>query len=147
MGASIKNVIAIACGICDGLGLGTNAKAAIVTRGLVEMTRLGMALGARQETFYGLTGLGDLITTCFSPTSRNRTVGEALGKGKSISVILKNMDAVAEGVVTARAVYGLSRKRHIHMPIIEQVYRIIFNRKDPKRAMKDLMHRSLKAEQ
>jgi glycerol-3-phosphate dehydrogenase (NAD(P)+) len=145
-GGSVKNVIALACGICDGLKLGTNAKAAVLTRGLVEITRLGMALGARQETFYGLTGLGDLVTTCFSPNSRNRSVGEALGQGKKIKDVLGGMNAVAEGVVTARAVYRLARKKKIAMPIVTEVYRILFEDKPARRAMKDLMGRSLKSE-
>jgi glycerol-3-phosphate dehydrogenase (NAD(P)+) len=145
-GGSAKNVIALACGICDGLKLGTNAKAAVLTRGLVEITRLGMALGARQETFYGLTGLGDLVTTCFSPNSRNRTVGEALGRGEKIKDVLGGMNAVAEGVVTARAVYRLAQKKRIAMPIVTEVYKIIFENKSAKRAMKDLMGRSLKSE-
>jgi len=145
-GGSVKNVIALACGICDGLKLGTNAKAAVMTRGLSEITRLGMSLGAKRETFYGLTGLGDLVTTCFSPSSRNRTVGEALGSGQKLKDILSNMSAVAEGVVTARAVYHLSQKKKIAMPIVTEVYKILFENKAPKRAMKDLMGRSLKSE-
>jgi glycerol-3-phosphate dehydrogenase (NAD(P)+) len=145
-GGSVKNVIALACGICDGLKLGTNAKAAVLTRGLGEITRLGMALGARRETFYGLTGLGDLVTTCFSPSSRNRTVGEALGRGEKIKDVLGGMNAVAEGVVTARAAYHLAQKMKIDMPIVTEVYRIIFENKPAPRAMKDLMGRSLKSE-
>jgi len=145
-GGSVKNVIALACGICDGLKLGTNAKAAVLTRGLGEITRLGMALGARRETFYGLTGLGDLVTTCFSPSSRNRTVGEALGRGGNIKDILGGMNAVAEGVVTAKAVYLLAKKMKIPMPIVTEVYKIIFEGKSASRAMKDLMGRSLKSE-
>ena len=146
IGGSVKNVIALACGICDGLKLGTNTKAAILTRGLAEMTRLGMVLGGRRETFYGLAGLGDLATTCFSPNSRNRTVGEALGQGKKIKAILGNMNAVAEGVVTARAVYHLAKSRKIPMPIVNEVYKIIYENKPASRAMKDLMGRSLKSE-
>lgn len=146
IGGSIKNVIAIACGVCDGLGLGTNAKSAILTRGLAEIARLGVALGGKRETFYGLTGLGDLATTCFSPKSRNRTVGEALGRGKSIKTVLGKMHMVAEGVVTAKAVYRISRKRRIAMPIVEQVYKIIFASKNPKKALADLMGRQLKSE-
>jgi len=145
-GGSVKNVIALACGICDGLNLGTNAKAAVLTRGLGELTRLGMALGARRETFYGLTGLGDLVTTCFSPSSRNRTVGEALGRGRRIKDVLGGMNAVAEGVVTAKAVYHLSRRNKIDMPIVTEVYKIIFENKPARDAMKDLMGRSLKSE-
>ena len=146
IGGSVKNVIALACGICDGLKLGTNTKAAILTRGLAEITRLGMVLGGRRETFYGLAGLGDLATTCFSPNSRNRTVGEALGKGKKIKAILGGMSAVAEGVVTARAVYHLALEKKIAMPIVTEVYRIIFENKSAPRAMRDLMGRSLKSE-
>jgi len=145
-GGSVKNVIALACGICDGLKLGTNAKAAVLTRGLGEITRLGMALGARRETFYGLTGLGDLVTTCFSPGSRNRRVGEALGRGEKIKDVLGGMHAVAEGVVTARAVYHLAQKKKMDMPVVTEVYKIIFENKSAKRAMKDLMGRSLKSE-
>ncbi len=146
VGASIKNVIAIACGICDGLKLGTNAKAALLTRGLVEVTRLGVALGGKKETFYGLTCLGDLVTTCMSAQSRNRTVGEALGKGQDIKKILGSMSMVAEGVITSKAVYFLSRKKKIPMPITEQVYKIIFQRKNASKAMQELMTRQLKSE-
>ena len=143
---SIKNVIAIGCGVCDGLGLGTNAKAALLTRGLAEITRLGIAMGAKKETFYGLTGLGDLVTTCVSPQSRNRSVGEALGKGKKIDKILGDMSMVAEGVVTSKAVYNLSRKLKISMPITEQVYKIIFKGKNVSKAMQELMTRQPKSE-
>ncbi|MBF0387288.1 MAG: NAD(P)-dependent glycerol-3-phosphate dehydrogenase [Candidatus Omnitrophica bacterium] len=143
---SVKNVIALACGICDGLGFGTNTKAAILTRGLVEMTRLGKVLRARPETFVGLTGLGDLATTCFSPSSRNRTVGYELGKGRSIKDILASMDSVAEGVHTARAVHNLARKLAIDMPITEGVYKIIFKGKSARKVVSDLMGRTLKKE-
>lgn len=146
IGGSVKNVIAMACGICDGFGLGTNAKAALLTRGLTEITRLGVALGGKKETFYGLTGLGDLVTTCVSPKSRNRIVGEALGKGKKIKDILGPMAMVAEGVITSKAVYRLSRKLRISMPIVEQVYKIIYEGKDPHKTMSDLMTRQPKAE-
>ncbi len=146
IGGSVKNVIALACGLCDGLKLGTNAKAAILTRGLAEIARLGVAMGGRRETFYGLSGLGDLVTTCFSPSSRNRTVGEQLGKGKSIKSILKGMHAVAEGVVTAKAVYHLSKAKRIPMPIVTEVYHIITAGKNPRKAMADLMGRGVKAE-
>ncbi len=146
IGGSVKNVIALACGVCDGLGLGTNAKAALLTRGLAEITRLGVALGGRKETFYGLTGLGDLATTCFSPNSRNRMVGQRLGEGKSIQSILKNMHAVAEGIVTAKAVYKLSKARNIPMPIVSEVYKIIAMGKNPRKAMADLMGRDIRSE-
>ncbi len=146
IGGSVKNVIALACGVCDGLGLGTNAKAAILTRGLAEITRLGTAMGGRIETFYGLSGLGDLTTTCFSPNSRNRMVGQKLGEGKSIRAVLKGMNAVAEGIVTAKAVYRLSKARNIPMPIVTEVYKIIVLNKNPRKAMADLMGRSPKPE-
>jgi len=145
-GGSVKNIIALACGICDGLKLGTNAKAAVLTRGLVEITRLGTAMGGRRETFYGLSGLGDLVTTCFSPKSRNRTVGEALGRGSKIKDVLGKMQMVAEGVVTARAVYHLAKRKKITMPIVTEVYKILFENKPAASAMKDLMRRSLKPE-
>lgn len=146
IGGSIKNIIALACGVCDGLQLGTNAKAAIVTRGLSEMARLGKAMGAKQVTFSGLSGLGDLITTCFSPRSRNRTVGEKLGNGKSLKQILASMEMVAEGVDTSKAVYKLSKKLKIDMPISTEVYKILFANKKPAKALADLMNRKTKAE-
>jgi glycerol-3-phosphate dehydrogenase (NAD(P)+) len=143
---SVKNVIALACGICDGLGFGTNTKAALLTRGLVEMSRLGKALGANPKTFTGLTGLGDLATTCFSPNSRNRFVGSELGKGKDIKEILGAMDSVAEGVVTAKAVFNLAKKLKIEMPITSAVYQVIYGHKDPRKAVSGLMSRTLKSE-
>ena len=146
LGGSVKNVIALACGVCDGLGYGTNTKSAIVTRGLVEMSRLGMSLGAQQNTFSGLTGLGDLVTTCFSPKSRNRSVGELLGNGSKIDDILSKMDMVAEGVETAKAIYDLSKKRNISMPITKEVYEIIYQQKSPIEAVNDLMNRDSKSE-
>lgn len=146
LGGSVKNVIALACGICDGLGLGTNAKAAVLSRGLTEMARLGEALGAKKETFYGLAGLGDLVTTCVNANSRNRTVGEAIGQGKNISQILKSMAMVAEGVATAKAVYRLSKKLKIKMPITEEVYNIIYKGKKVKAALNSLTARGFKPE-
>ncbi|MBF0593362.1 MAG: NAD(P)-dependent glycerol-3-phosphate dehydrogenase [Candidatus Omnitrophica bacterium] len=143
---SVKNVIALACGICDGLGFGTNTKAALLTRGLVEMTRLGRKLHAKSETFVGLTGLGDLATTCFSPNSRNRSVGYELGKGRSIKDILSSMDSVAEGVHTAKAVHGLAKKLGIDMPITEAVYKVVYKGKSASTAVRDLMTRTLKKE-
>lgn len=142
----VKNIIALSCGICDGLGLGTNTKAAILTRGLVEMKRLGKALKAKPDTFSGLAGLGDLATTCFSPNSRNRSVGEALGKGKSLKAILEGMNAVAEGVPATKAVYKLALKKKIEMPITKAVFQILYKKKSPKKAVSDLMSRSLKKE-
>ncbi len=146
LGGSVKNVIALACGICDGLKFGTNTKAAILTRGLAEMARLGKALGAQEKTFSGLTGLGDLATTCFSPQSRNRSVGELLGQGKSIKQILSAMDMVAEGVETVKGTYHLSRKLKIPMPITEAVYNIIYKNKKPTQIVTNLMRRKTKAE-
>ena len=146
LGGSLKNVIAIACGVCDGLGFGTNAKSAILSRGLAEMARLGKALGAKNETFYGLTGLGDLVTTCVNAQSRNRSVGEALGRGKSIEEITASMSMVAEGVETVKAAHKLSRKFKIPMPITEEVYNIICRNKKPQQAVSDLMKRATKAE-
>ena len=146
LGGSLKNVIAIACGVCDGLGFGTNAKAAILSRGLAEMARLGKAMGAKAQTFYGLTGLGDLVTTCVNAQSRNRSVGEALGQGKSIDAILSSMSMVAEGVETVKAAYKLSKKFKIPMPITEEVYNIICRNKSPRQAVTDLMQREMKAE-
>ena len=146
IGGSLKNVIAIACGVCDGLGFGTNAKAAILTRGLNEMAQLGKALGAKSSTFYGLTGLGDLVTTCVNAKSRNRSVGEALGQGKSIDEILSSMSMVAEGVETVKAAYKLGKKFKVPMPITNEVYNIIYKNKKPRQAVSDLMQREMKAE-
>jgi glycerol-3-phosphate dehydrogenase (NAD(P)+) len=146
LGGSIKNIIALACGVCDGLGFGSNTKAAVLTRGLAEMARLGQALGARQKTFSGLTGLGDLVTTCVSPQSRNRSVGEQLGRGQSIEAVVSHMDMVAEGVETVKAVYKLSRKYNISMPITTEVYNIIYKKKKPSQAVSDLMTRAMKPE-
>ena len=146
LGGSIKNIIAIACGVCDGLGFGSNTKAAILTRGLAEMARLGKALGAKQRTFSGLTGLGDLVTTCVSPQSRNRSVGEKLGQGKSIKTIMSKMEMVAEGVETVKAAYQLSQKHKVSMPITTEVYNIIYKRKKPSQAVSDLMNRKTKSE-
>lgn len=146
LGGALKNVIAIAAGICDGLEFGDNAKSALVTRGLVEMVRLGRFLGAEVETFYGLAGLGDLITTCMSRHSRNRRVGEQLGRGMTLDQILASTPQVAEGVWTARSVHDLSTKHRIEMPVSEEVYQILFEKKDPLRAVADLMTRELKPE-
>ncbi|MDP3143262.1 MAG: NAD(P)H-dependent glycerol-3-phosphate dehydrogenase, partial [Candidatus Omnitrophota bacterium] len=146
LGGSLKNVIAIACGVSDGLGFGTNTKAAILSRGLTEMSRLGKVLGAKGNTFSGISGLGDLVTTCISPFSRNRFVGEQLGKGKSLKEILKKMQMIAEGVETAKSVYKLSNKYKVSMPITLEVYNILYRNKNPKIAVQDLMRRKLKAE-
>jgi glycerol-3-phosphate dehydrogenase (NAD(P)+) len=143
---ALKNVIAIAAGICDGLGFGDNAKSALMTRGLVEMVRFGVAQGAETETFYGLAGLGDLVTTCVSPHGRNRRVGEALGKGKTLQDILDGAQQIAEGIWTCRSVYELAGKRGIEMPVTEEVYRILFEDKSPMQAVDDLMARDPKPE-
>lgn len=146
LGGSLKNIIAIGCGICDGLGFGANTKAALLTRGLVEISRLGLAMGAQKETFSGLAGLGDLVTTCISPYSRNRYVGEQIGKGKRLKKILSEMEMVAEGITTAKSAYQLSKKYKISMPITEQVYLVLYKNKSPLKAVNDLMTRQHKEE-
>ena len=146
LGGSLKNVIAIASGICDGLGLGDNTKGGLLTRGLAEMIRLGQRMGAKAQTFAGLSGMGDLITTCMSLFSRNRWVGEQLGKGKNLKQILKQMVMVAEGVKTTRSAYLLAQKYRVEMPITEQVFKILFEDKNPKQALLDLMSRNPKSE-
>jgi glycerol-3-phosphate dehydrogenase (NAD(P)+) len=146
LGGSLKNIIAIAAGACDALGFGTNAKSAVLTRGLVEIVRLGAAMGARRETFYGLSGLGDLTTTCISQYSRNRWLGEEVGKGKKLTDVLKETDMVIEGVATARSAYDLSKKYKVEMPIISEIYKVLYENKDPKRAVHDLMTRAPKDE-
>jgi len=146
IGGALKNVMAIASGISDSLGLGNNARASLITRGLVEMTRLGVAMGARERTFSGLSGIGDLVLTCTSPLSRNYTVGIKLGQGIKLKDILDQTRSVAEGVATAESAFDLSRKYDIEMPIVEQVYRVLHEGKDPSQAVKDLMERSLKSE-
>lgn len=146
-GAALKNVIAIAAGICDGLGYGDNTKGALLTRGLAEITRLGVALGGSRETFYGLTGMGDLITTAISRHSRNRMVGERLGRGETVGQVLGDMVMVAEGVNTAKAALELGRARGVETPIIEQVSAILLERKDPRAALESLMGRELKSEE
>jgi glycerol-3-phosphate dehydrogenase (NAD(P)+) len=147
LAGATKNVIAIAAGILDGLGAGNNAKAALVTRGLVEITRLGVTMGAKAETFAGLAGLGDLITTCVSPEGRNRSVGEQVGKGRSLDDILSGMDSVAEGVPTTRSVMQLARNYRVEMPITEAVHAVLFEGKDAIVALTDLMTRGSKPEQ
>ena len=146
IGGALKNVMAIASGISDSLGLGNNARASLITRGLVEMTRLGVAMGAKEKTFSGLSGIGDLVLTCTSPLSRNYTVGIKLGQGMKLKEILDQTRSVAEGVATAESAFELSNKYNIEMPIIEQVYRVLYKDKDPVLAVKDLLERSLKTE-
>ena len=146
LGGALKNVIAIACGISDGLGFGTNTKAAILTRGLVEIGRLGQAQGAKAETFSGLSGLGDLVTTCISTHGRNRWVGEQIGKGKKLKDILAKMEMVAEGVKTTKSAFMLAKKYNVEMPITAQVHAVLYEDKDPKAAVSELMLREKKAE-
>jgi glycerol-3-phosphate dehydrogenase (NAD(P)+) len=146
LAGATKNVIAIAAGILDGLAAGNNAKAALVTRGLVEITRLGVAMGAKPETFAGLAGLGDLITTCVSPEGRNRSVGERIGKGQKLDDILGTMDSVAEGVPTTRSVRQLALKYDVEMPITESVHSVLFEGKDAITALTELMSRDPKSE-
>jgi glycerol-3-phosphate dehydrogenase (NAD(P)+) len=144
-GGALKNVIAIAAGVCDGLGFGDNTKGALLTRGLAEMARLGEAMGARRETFSGLTGMGDLIATAMSRHSRNRHVGERLGRGETLEQVLGTMVMVAEGVHTARAARELGRRRAVELPITEQVC-ALFQGRDPQSALMALMTRDLKRE-
>ncbi len=146
VGAALKNVIAIASGAVDGLGYGDNTKGALLTRGLAEIRRLGNAFGANPETFGGLSGLGDLITTCISKHSRNRYVGEGLGRGERLEDILARMKMVAEGVKTTKNAYELSQKYSVEMPITEQMYFVLFEGKDAEQAVNDLMTRDPKHE-
>lgn len=146
LGGSVKNVIAIAAGICDGLGLGYNPRAALITRGLAEMARLGLAMGGQSATFAGLAGMGDLVLTCTGDLSRNRTVGMQLGKGKKLAEILSGMRMVAEGVKTTESTYCLAKRLGVEMPITEQVYQVLHEGKPPRQAVLELMTRDLKAE-
>ncbi|MDI6800476.1 MAG: NAD(P)H-dependent glycerol-3-phosphate dehydrogenase [Thermodesulfovibrionales bacterium] len=146
IGGALKNVIAIAAGICNGLGLGHNAKAALITRGLSEITRLGIRMHAKEITFSGLSGLGDLVLTCTAPLSRNYTVGYKLGQGVTLPDITGKTRAVAEGISTTLSAFELSKKHNIDMPITEQVYLTLYKNKAPEKAAMDLMNRSLKSE-
>ncbi len=146
LGGAVKNVIAIAAGISDGLGFGDNSRAAIVTRGLVEITRLGLALGARRETFSGLSGIGDLIATCTSHHSRNWTVGSRLGSGEKLADILRSSSKVAEGVETSRSLHELNQRARVDMPISREVYRVLHEGAEPRDAVARLMSRSAKDE-
>ncbi len=146
LGAAVKNVIAIAAGVIDGLGLGLNTRAALITRGLVEIRRLGLAMGAQPRTFTGLAGVGDLILTCTGDLSRNYTIGRQIGEGKKLKDLLAGMHMVAEGVKTARSVYNLSRERGVEMPISHAVYHVLYDDMDPKTALYQLMTRDLKQE-
>ncbi len=147
LAGAMKNIIAIAAGIVDGIGAGDNAKAALLSRGLAEITRLGIACGARPQTFAGLTGLGDLVTTCISPKGRNRSFGERIGKGQGTEQACRATESVIEGVDTCKSVVALARRYNVEMPITEAVYQILFEGKPVKRAIADLMERRLKAEQ
>jgi glycerol-3-phosphate dehydrogenase (NAD(P)+) len=146
LAGALKNVVALAAGMCDGMGLGANTKGTLLTRGLAEITRLGVAMGGNRQTFSGLSGIGDLITTCSAPQSRNRTVGERIGRGESPSDVLKSMVMVAEGVWTARAALDLARNHRVEMPITQAVCRVLEEGKDPRQAVDELMVRNLKAE-
>jgi glycerol-3-phosphate dehydrogenase (NAD(P)+) len=143
---ALKNVIAVAAGILDGMRAGNNAKAALLTRGLVEITRLGLVLGAQPETFAGLAGLGDLVTTCVSPEGRNRTCGQRIGQGERPADVLASMLGVVEGVPTCESVVRLARSRGIDMPIAESLHGVLFEGRDPRSQLADLMARELKAE-
>jgi glycerol-3-phosphate dehydrogenase (NAD(P)+) len=146
LGGALKNVIAITTGIADGIGFGDNTRAALITRGIQEIMRIGKKMNAREETFYGLSGIGDLIVTCTSKHSRNRFVGEEIGKGRSLKEILKDLKKVAEGVATAKSVHFLSEKLNVEVPIMEQVYKILYKGKNPLKATEELMTRKLKEE-
>ena len=146
LGASLKNVFAVAGGMIDGLNFGDNTKAAIISRGLKEIIKLGVALGGKEKTFYGLSGVGDLMVTCFSKHSRNRNLGEMLAKGKTLKQAEQELKMVAEGVKTCMSAYRLGKKLNIELPIINEIYEILFNNKDAKKAVYDLMTRTPKAE-
>jgi glycerol-3-phosphate dehydrogenase (NAD(P)+) len=146
LAGALKNIIGIAAGISDGLGFGDNAKAALLTRGLVEIARFGVAMGAEHQTFYGLAGMGDLITTCVSRHGRNRHVGERLAAGEKLPDILKSMSMVAEGVFTTRSVHDKAQRMGIEMPITNEIYRVLYEDKDPLQAVNDLMLREPRSE-
>lgn len=146
LGGALKNVVAIGAGVCDGLGFGDNAKAALVTRAIVEIRRLGVACGAQGDTFAGLSGLGDLVVTCFSPLSRNRTLGERLGRGECLAKILAASVAVAEGYPTARAAWQLACRSAVPTPIIEQVHALLHEGKPPLDAVRDITNRESRPE-
>jgi glycerol-3-phosphate dehydrogenase (NAD(P)+) len=147
LGGALKNIFAIAAGIGDGLGFGDNAKAALVTRALVELVRLGSRLGGRRETFQGLSGLGDLMVTCFSRHSRNRRVGERLGRGEALAAITESMSMVAEGVPTARSAYALARQLDVKTPILDQVYAVLYEDRAPADVLRGLFSREPRPEQ
>ena len=146
LGGALKNVFAIAAGASDGFGLGDNSKAALVTRGLAELLRLGTAMGGNPRTFYGLSGAGDLIATCFSQLSRNRRVGERLGRGETVEQIIASTQTVAEGIPTAKSAFECARRLQIETPIIDQIYSVVHESKPPAHAMQELLARDQKAE-
>jgi glycerol-3-phosphate dehydrogenase (NAD(P)+) len=146
LAGAVKNVVAIAAGILDGLQAGDNAKSALVTRGLVEISRLGEAMGARPDTFTGLAGIGDLVTTCISPLGRNRSAGERIGRGESPDEIVRSSESVIEGIPTTRSVLKLAEARGVEMPIVQAVYDVLFDHKEPLQAITELMCRPPKAE-
>ena len=146
LAGALKNVLGVAAGICDGVGFGDNAKAALLTRGLVEIARFAVALGARPATFWGLAGVGDVLTTCYSPFGRNRAVGLKIGAGATLAETLAGMRDVAEGVTTAQSVHAMARERGVEMPITAEVYQILFEGKHPRAAVIDLMVRDPKGE-
>ena len=146
VGGAVKNIIALAAGVCDGIGYGDNSKAALMTRGMAEIVRIGMKLGGNSETFLGLTGMGDLIVTCTSPHSRNRRAGFLIGKGKSTEEAIEEVGMVVEGIKACKAFYDLKEKLNVEMPITDVLYKILFRNKDPKYAVVDLMEREKKKE-
>ena len=146
LGGALKNVFAIAAGVSDGLGFGDNSKAALVTRALAEMLRLGTAMGGKARTFYGLSGAGDLIATCFSPHSRNRRVGEQLGRGRALEEITSSMQMVAEGIPTTKSAYECARRLNVDTPIIDKVYALLYEKKNPSQALEELLGRDQKSE-
>ena len=146
LGAAMKNVFGIAAGIAEGLGLGDNAIAALVTRGLAEMTRLGTHLGGKMETFIGLSGVGDLMATCYSPHSRNNRVGKALGKGGNLQDIVNNLGMVAEGVPNTKSIYEAGQKTNIRTPLIDAVYQILYEQKPAADALEELLTRDTRPE-
>lgn len=146
LGGALKNIIAIAAGVCDGLGFGDNSKAALITRGIAEVRRLGVACGAQAETFAGLSGLGDLVATCFSRQSRNREMGERAGRGEKFETLMQPGTKLAEGVPTCRSAYRLARKLNVVTPIIDEVHAMLYEGKDARRAVSDLLSRDTKAE-
>ncbi len=146
LGGALKNIIAVAAGLSDGMNFGFNSRAALMTRGLAEISRLGTKLGARRETFAGLAGMGDLVLTCTGPLSRNRNVGLELGRGRTLSEIVGSMRETAEGIPTTLSARALAHRENVDLPITEEIYRVLYRRKDPRRALTDLMSRTLKDE-